>query len=722
MSDDEKSLSPLVIDAAQTGLFWQSLGGNNDDRIGGNTHVYSYVDPQKPTEAPLRIMVELGLMFGSRRRHGVDELFPDMSDFFVNKHTPDIKPRQPVEALFLTHGHADHVGAVAHYLNLGYELPPIYAPQLTVRTLLNQLARQKIPSDVLARLQIHVLQDQIPVGVGPFVIMPFTVSHSFGFSMGFGISTPTANVFHSGDLKADTTTELGATDFGALARWARDNKVAALMMDSTAAPKPGFTTAESTVRDELVRLIKEQPKKRFIAAVMAQNHQRLDTLAAVAAATNRVMLVTGDAIQNSLRALRDAGIDFEQKYGCKIISDPAKVQLALVPPVQRRDEIKRLARRIEQLATQQQQLKNGGAALLLREKESENRKLNNVMGKIQRQINALSSGDDVLGEVEILTEQLQIKNAQRAELEIAIAELRRGDAALSIKRLGAELSKVRARHKRLSELEESGLRPEQTLVVASGTQGEPLANLYKYAHGQHDHLKRNPRQDVVLLSAIIIPGNDNAVSRLVNKLDLEKIPVITADKATIHSSGHGAQLDLKKYYDTLQPRSVVPMHGDVEQLTMHKRWIKDCGFVPLLLSSNAQIVTITAEGARLVAGPRPMERWIGARQVGSFASPVYEYVFNLDTQGRPLMGLPQQPFITPQPLRPVPPPISSAPANSNSGQDNSGQEAGDNAARLFGGRPAGLQHGPGNNIDNTRLPAPRRPITHIPIHRRPWRR
>jgi ribonuclease J len=121
----------------------------------------------------------------------------------------------------------------------------------------------------------------------------------------------------------------------------------------------------------------------------------------------------------------------------------------------------------------------------------------------------------------------------------------------------------------LISIEESmQLPPEEVVIMATGAQGEPTAVLSRLAFGQHRQLEIVPG-DTVVLSSHPIPGNEEVVSRTMNKLLQRGAHVIYDPKAHVHVSGHASQEEMKMLINLLRPRFFVPIHGELRQLHAH---------------------------------------------------------------------------------------------------------------------------------------------------------
>ncbi len=144
--------------------------------------------------------------------------------------------------------------------------------------------------------------------------------------------------------------------------------------------------------------------------------------------------------------------------------------------------------------------------------------------------------------------------------------------------------------------EEAGSLPrDKVLVLCTGAQGEPRAALSRLAAGSYRHFSLEPG-DTVIFSSKIIPGNELSISRLVNRLALQDVDVITEREAFVHVSGHPGREDLEKMYRWIRPRIAIPVHGEPRHLKRHARFARELGVPEALAPQNGDII-------RLAPGP-----------------------------------------------------------------------------------------------------------------------
>ncbi|MHB8481990.1 MAG: ribonuclease J [Nitrospiria bacterium] len=113
-------------------------------------------------------------------------------------------------------------------------------------------------------------------------------------------------------------------------------------------------------------------------------------------------------------------------------------------------------------------------------------------------------------------------------------------------------------------------RDDQIVLLTTGSQGEPLSSLFRMAIDEHKqfHIKEG---DTVLLSSRVIPGNERAISRIINHLFRRGAQVVHERVSDIHVSGHASQEELKLMINLVRPRFFIPIHGEYRQLIHHAR-------------------------------------------------------------------------------------------------------------------------------------------------------
>lgn len=145
---------------------------------------------------------------------------------------------------------------------------------------------------------------------------------------------------------------------------------------------------------------------------------------------------------------------------------------------------------------------------------------------------------------------------------------------------------------------------DQIVLVCTGSQGEPMAVLSRIAN--RDHKLRLGAHDTVVLASSLIPGNENAVNRVINGLSRLGATVIHSGNARVHVSGHAAAGELLYMYNIAKPRNVVPVHGELRHLLANAALAVATGVDPdhVIVAEDGIVVDLT-KGSIQVAGQVP---------------------------------------------------------------------------------------------------------------------
>ncbi len=156
--------------------------------------------------------------------------------------------------------------------------------------------------------------------------------------------------------------------------------------------------------------------------------------------------------------------------------------------------------------------------------------------------------------------------------------------------------------KMIQAREVARLPPHRVAVVAGGSQGEPRSALARIALDDHKDIHLEPG-DVVVLSARPIPGNERAITRLVNHLTRRGAQVVQESDPPCHVSGHASQEELKLMIGLVRPRFFVPVHGEYRQLAAHARLAREMrmGADQVLLAEDGDVIELTPTTAEITA-------------------------------------------------------------------------------------------------------------------------
>ncbi len=141
---------------------------------------------------------------------------------------------------------------------------------------------------------------------------------------------------------------------------------------------------------------------------------------------------------------------------------------------------------------------------------------------------------------------------------------------------------------------------EETLIITTGSQGEPMSALARMAGGNHKYIKIQPG-DTVILSSKFIPGNEKAITNIINNLYRLGANVIYEKISAIHVSGHAFREELKMMIQLTRPQYFIPIHGEYRHLVHHARLARDLGIPDdrVLLAENGQIIQFDETGGKI---------------------------------------------------------------------------------------------------------------------------
>ena len=242
------------------------------------------------------LIVDVGLSFPHAEMPGIDLVLPDFE--YVRERFDD------VEAIVLTHGHMDHIGALPYLLREFEGDPiPVYGTAFTLALLEGQLEEHQVRD----RAEFRQVTPGEAAVAGPFSMRFLRVTHSIPDGMAVVIETPYGSILHTGDFKIDQTPLDGrATDLHALAEEA-GRGVHLLMSDSTNAEESGYTDSERSVGPVLQDIISRAPQLVVVACFSSHIH-RIQQVVNAARSDERVVAFLGRSMLQSVEAARELGI------------------------------------------------------------------------------------------------------------------------------------------------------------------------------------------------------------------------------------------------------------------------------------------------------------------------------------------------------------------------------------------------------------------------------
>jgi ribonuclease J len=238
------------------------------------------------------LIVDCGVLFPEDHHPGVDLILPDWSSIRDRLDT--------VEALVLTHGHEDHIGATPYLLRERGDIP-LVGSRLTLALLDSKLREHRLRETVH-----HVVREGDRLTLGPFDLEFVAVNHSIPDALAVAIRTGAGTVLHTGDFKMDQLPLDGRiTDLRAFARLGEEG-VDLFLTDSTNAETPGFTSAEKSITPVIDQVFRES-KQRIIVACFASHVHRVQQVLDAAVAHGRKVAYVGRSMVRNMGIARDLG-------------------------------------------------------------------------------------------------------------------------------------------------------------------------------------------------------------------------------------------------------------------------------------------------------------------------------------------------------------------------------------------------------------------------------
>src|SRR5580693_9231008 len=224
------------------------------------------------------IVIDAGMMFPEDELLGVYLVMPDLT--FVKEN------QSQVRALFLTHGHEDHIGAVPYFLT---EISvPIYGTAFTLALVERRLEEYELEEEP----KLITIKAKQMVEIGPFKVEFIHVTHSIVSAVALAITTPVGVIIHTGDFKVDPTpTDNELFDLHTLADYGKRG-VLLLLSDSTNSDRPGYTESERAVRPRLEDVFSHAQRRLMISCFSSSIH-RIQLVLDLSAQFGRKVAIVG---------------------------------------------------------------------------------------------------------------------------------------------------------------------------------------------------------------------------------------------------------------------------------------------------------------------------------------------------------------------------------------------------------------------------------------------
>lgn len=251
-----------------------ALGGLGE--VGKNMYVIEYKNEL--------IIIDAGVMFPTDELLGVDYVIQDVTYLKQNENK--------IKALFITHGHEDHIGGISFLLQ-NVNIPIIYASRIALDLINKKLVDRNIGYDKL------VQYDESTVVKFKNITVEFiTTTHSIPDSYAIVVRTPNGTIIHTGDFKFDLTPIGPMADIHKMARLGEEG-VKLLLSESTNAMSPGFSASEAVVDEALGDVFAKATTNRIILATFASNIYRIKHIIETCRENNRKIITFGRSMENA---------------------------------------------------------------------------------------------------------------------------------------------------------------------------------------------------------------------------------------------------------------------------------------------------------------------------------------------------------------------------------------------------------------------------------------
>jgi ribonuclease J len=228
-------------------------------------------------------VLDVGLMYPENEMLGIDVVIPDMTYLIENK--------DRVKAVFLTHGHVDHIGGLS-YLLRQIEVP-VYGTKFTLALVKEKFREQ----DFWEEVRLEIIDSNTKLSFDSIDVSFFKTNHSIPGSVGIALHTSIGAIVYTGDFKFDqAASEFYKPEIGKIAQLG-ETGVLCLLSDSTEAERPGYTTSEAVVKKELSEAFLNA-KGRIIAACFATDLNRIQHIFDLAFEYSRKIVVVGESLQH----------------------------------------------------------------------------------------------------------------------------------------------------------------------------------------------------------------------------------------------------------------------------------------------------------------------------------------------------------------------------------------------------------------------------------------
>ena len=238
------------------------------------------------------VIIDCGVRFPGVEFPGIDYVVPDFTHLKNN--------RNKVKALFITHGHEDHIGGIP-FLVKSLNIPVIYAPRLAAALIRNKFEEMRLTD----KLPLIEYDDKTRVSVDRFNVSFFRVTHSIPDSFGVVVDTPEGRIVSTGDFKVDLTPIGPDINLTRMAELGREG-VDLLLSDSTNAENEGYTPSEKNVFDAIDDVF-AKASGRLIISTFSSNISRIQQICEAANKHGRKIVIVGRSMEKAMEIARSYG-------------------------------------------------------------------------------------------------------------------------------------------------------------------------------------------------------------------------------------------------------------------------------------------------------------------------------------------------------------------------------------------------------------------------------
>jgi ribonuclease J len=237
------------------------------------------------------LIVDAGLQFKEPSMPGIDYVLPN------TKYLEERKDK--IKALFITHGHLDHVGGIPFMIEkLGY--PPVYTRPFGAMMVIKR--QEEFPH--LKKLDVHMLADEETVTLSPELkVTTFPISHTIPDSMGLLIDTPAGVIALIEDVRVDNIAGVVTDEEVEQYKRFKDKDILLLTMDSTSVEKPGYSLSEQTVVKNIEKIMREV-QGRLVIATFASQVERIVAMFQIARQLGKKVAIDGRSMKTNIEIVK----------------------------------------------------------------------------------------------------------------------------------------------------------------------------------------------------------------------------------------------------------------------------------------------------------------------------------------------------------------------------------------------------------------------------------